>query len=182
MMNEKKTAIPSYEPTAQERSIPVIYAPEEVGNVILELIKPIMTSIGKMLENNTQALEQLSAAQSVQNDRLKALETQIRLQTPVTGKQVTYLNDAIRLRSRELLDKREISDKKAVTKLGNVIRKSVLARYGISTLREVPKHEYSIALSQIVAWNNALTIRDVVNDVRRKAAEKEADTGAENDI
>lgn len=169
MMNEKKTALPSYEHVAQEGSIPAIYAPEEIGNVILELIKPIMTSIGKMLENNTQALEQLSAAQSVQNDRLKALEKQVRLQTPVTSKQVTYLNEAIRTRSRELLDKMNIEDSKSVTKLGNAIRKSVLARYGISTLREVPKHEYNIAMSQITAWNNALMIRDVVREARRVA-------------
>lgn len=169
MVNEKKTALPSYEHTAQEGIIPAISAPEEIGNVILELIKPIMASIGKMLENNTQALEQLSAAQSVQNDRLKALEKQIRLQTPVTSKQVTYLNDAIRSRARELLDKREIDDRKAVTKLGNTIRKSVLSRYGIATLREVPKHEYNIAMSQIAAWNDALMIRDVVKEARRLA-------------
>ena len=141
---------------------------EEIGTIITEMLRPVMQTIGKLLENNTAALEQLSAAQSVQNDRLAALEKQIRLQTPVTSKQVTYLNDAIRARSRELLDKKGIDDKKAVTKLGNQIRKAVLSRYGISGIREIPKHEYGVAMSQINMWNDVLAVRDVVRDTNNR--------------
>ena len=47
-------------------------------------------------EHNAQALEQLAGAQKVQNDRLEALEKQIRLNTLVTPQQVRYMNDAIR--------------------------------------------------------------------------------------
>lgn len=137
-----------------------------VANVMNQLMRPILESIGTMLKNNTAALEQLSAAQSVQNDRMEALEKQIRLQTKVDGKMAGYLNEAIRGRSRELLDKRGISEKKAVTKLGNAIRKAVLMRYGISSLRDVPKHEYNVALNLIGMWNDVLTVRDVVNEAR----------------
>lgn len=146
----------------------VFVDPGEIGNIIAELIKPVMKTIGKLLENNTAALERLAATQSVQNDRLEALEKQIRLQTLVSSKQVTYLNDAIRQRSRELLDKREVDDKKAVTKLGNAIRKAVLSRYGVSNLREIPKHEYQVAMSQIGIWNDALMVRDVAKDARTR--------------
>jgi len=142
---------------------------DALGGIITELLRPVMQTIGKMLENNTAALEQLSAAQSVQNDRLSALEKQIRLQTPVSGKQVSYLNDAIRARARELLDKRDVDDSKATVKLGNCIRKAVLSRYGVSTLREVPKHEYNVAMQQIGMWNDALTVRDVVKEARSRA-------------
>ena len=141
---------------------------DSLGQIVAELMRPLMQTVGQLLENNTAALEQLSTAQSIQNDRLEALEKQIRLQTPVSSKQVTYLNDAIRSRSRELLDKREIDDKKAVTKLGNQIRKAVLSRYGISSLREIPKHEYNVAMSQIGMWNDALAVRDVVKDARSR--------------
>lgn len=151
--------------------------PEGVGEIIAQALRPVMEAVGKLLENNTAALEQLSSAQSVQNDRLKALEMQIRLQTPVTGKQVSYINDAIRARARELLDKRQIDDAKATTKLGNAIRKAVLSRYGVSTLREVPKHEYNIALQQIGMWNDALTVRDVVKEARERADEMPAPAG-----
>ena len=148
-----------------------IITPEVLGSVITELMRPVMQTFAKMLENNTAALEQLSSAQSIQNDRLEALEKQIRLQTKVDGKQVSYLNDAIRQRSRELLNKREIDEKKAVTKLGNHIRRAVLARYGVSTLRDVPKHEYGVAMQQIGIWNNALLVGDVVKEARERVRE-----------
>lgn len=152
------------EQAGQVPAVPI----DSLGQIVAELMRPLMQTVGQLLENNTAALEQLSTAQSIQNDRLEALEKQIRLQTPVSSKQVTYLNDAIRSRSRELLDKREIDDKKAVTKLGNQIRKAVLSRYGISSLREIPKHEYNVAMSQIGMWNDALAVRDVVKDARSR--------------
>ena len=153
----------------------ILVDPNSLGQIVAEIISPVMKTIGKLLENNTAALEQLSSAQSVQHDRLEALEKQIRLQTLVTSKQVYYLNDAIRMRARELLDKRSVSDKKAITKLGNLIRKSVLARYGVSSLRDVPKHEYNVALSQIGMWNDILSVRTVAAQFRNNA-EMEADT------
>lgn len=161
-------------PEAKEDAKGVVVDSNTLGQIITELISPVMKTIGKMLENNTAALEQLSAAQSVQNDRLEALEKQIRLQTLVTNKQVYYLNDAIRMRARELLDKRSVNDKKAITKLGNLIRKSVLARYGISSLRDIPRHEYNVALSQIGMWNDILSVRTVAAQFRN-TAEMEAD-------
>lgn len=153
----------------------ILVDPNSLGQIVAEIISPVMKTIGKLLENNTAALEQLSSAQSVQNDRLEALEKQIRLQTLVTSKQIYYLNDAIRMRARELLDKRSVSDNKAITKLGNLIRKSVLARYGVSSLRDVPKHEYNVALSQIGMWNDILSVRTVAAQFRNNA-EMEADT------
>ena len=153
----------------------ILVDPNSLGQIVAEIISPVMKTIGKLLEYNTAALEQLSSAQSVQNDRLEALEKQIRLQTLVTSKQVYYLNDAIRMRARELLDKRSVSDNKAITKLGNLIRKSVLARYGVSSLRDVPKHEYNVALSQIGMWNDILSVRTVAAQFRNNA-EMEADT------
>ena len=174
----------AYEAERLEHALPVkekegnngiLVDPNSLGQIVAEIISPVMKTIGKLLENNTAALEQLSSAQSVQNDRLEALEKQIRLQTLVTSKQVYYLNDAIRMRARELLDKRSVGDKKAITKLGNLIRKSVLARYGVSSLRDVPKHEYNVALSQIGMWNDILSVRTVAAQFRNNA-EMEADT------
>lgn len=156
--------------SARRESGAILVTPEVLSGVVKELLQPVMQSMAKILENNTAALEQLSSAQSVQNDRLEALERQIRLQTKVDSKQASYLNNAIRQRSRELLSKREIEDRKAITKLGNHIRKAVLARYGISSLRDVPKHEYTVAMQQIEIWNNALLVGDVVKDARERMA------------
>ena len=109
------------------------------------------------------------SAQTVQNERMAALEKQIRLQTPVTNKQVAYLNDAIRARARVLLNEESVRDGRATTKLGNAIRKAVLMRYGISSLREVPRHEYNVALNQIGLWNDALTVWDVGKEAKDRA-------------
>ena len=87
---------------------------------------------------------------------------------------MTYLNDAIRQRARLLLDKKGIEDKKAITKLGNMIRKSVLSRHGIGNIREIPKHEYSVDMSYIGTWNDVLAVHDVVKDAKIRA-EKEGD-------
>ena len=149
----------------------VIITPEILGSVITQLMQPVMQTIGKMLENNTAALEQLSAAQSIQNDRLEALEKQIRLQTKVDGKQVGYLNDAIRRKSRRTLQGWEIDDDKAVRQLGNRIRKAVLARYGVSTLRDVPKHEYNVAMQQIEMWSDVFDVSDIVKEARERIKE-----------
>lgn len=137
-----------------------------------EIMRPMMQAIGKMLEKNVEAMERLAATQTIQNDRLEALEKQIRLQTPITPKQAQYLNDAIRSKARELLDKRGLADnKKAVTKLGNAIRKDVLARYGIAGLREITRHEYNVAMNQIDMWSKALTIMDIVREARERGEE-----------
>lgn len=157
----------------------LVVSPEALGNMVTELMRPVMQTIGKMLENNTAALEQLSAAQSVQNDRLEALERQIRLQTPVSSKQVSYMNDAIRARARELLDKRGIDDAAATKKLGNAIRKAVLARYGISGLREIPRHEYSVVISQISGWSDMLAVRDIAREARGRMDVAMQDKGGE---
>ena len=80
---------------------------------------------------------------------------------------MNYLNDAIRERARGQLEKYGYSDdKKTVTKLGNAIRRAVLARYGVASLREIPKHEYTVAMSQIGMWSNALTVRDIVKEAK----------------
>ena len=154
----------------EDRSI-AVFTPEQakvLPALIRQMMGPIVETMSKLLEHNAQALEQLAGAQKVQNDRLEALEKQIRLNPLVTPQQVRYLNDAIRVRARELLFKREVEDARAIRQLGNAVRKSVLSRYGVSALHEIPKHEYSVAMSQISMWSDALIIRDCVRTMRRQ--------------
>lgn len=141
----------------------------ELGQVIREMLSPVMESMAKFMQNNTEALERLAAAQKMQSDRMEALEKQIRLNTLVTPTQVRYLNDAIRKHARELLAKKELDDDvKAIKTLGNAIRKSIISRYGTASLREVPKHEYSVAMQQIDTWNDMLLLRDVMKEARNR--------------
>ena len=143
---------------------------EVVAVVLRDIMGPLMESIGKMLKHNTEAMEQIAAAQSLTSQRISDLEKRVRLQTPMSRTQEKYISDAIRARARELLDARGFSeDKKAVTKLGNAIRRSVLTRWGVSSLREAPAYDYETALKQIGMWNDFMAIRDVVKEARKRA-------------
>lgn len=143
--------------------------------IIQQMMGPLVETMVTMLKNNTEALNQLAATQQIQADRLEALEKQIRLNTPVTPKQVKFLNDAIRARARELLDKRGVDDKKAISKLGTAIRKALLARYGIAAPNEIPKHEYGVAQNYIATWNDMLAVRDIVKEFRERCVKEESD-------
>ena len=150
----------------------MVLSPETVqivSVVVRDMMAPVMESIGKMLEHNTQAMEQIAAAQQITSDRIASLEKRVRLQTPMSKSQENCINGAIRARARELLDHRGFSeDKKAVTKLCGIIRKSVLARYGVGSLREAPAYDYDTAMKQVAMWNDRLAIRDVEKEARSR--------------
>ena len=140
-----------------------------VANIMNQLMRPVLESIGKLLKNNTEAMEQIAASQDVIRNRMDALEKQVRLSTPVTDRQARYIADAAREKARELLAKKDISDKKSIAKLAGIIRKKVLFRYGVGSLREIPRCEYTVAMSQIDAWNNALAVLDIVREARERS-------------
>ena len=158
---------------------------EIVSVVVRDMMAPLMESIGKMLKHNTEAMEQIAAAQQMTSQRIADLEKRMRLQTPMSRTQEKYIGDAIRARARELLDtKGYADDKKAVTKISGAIRKSVLTRWGVASLREAPAYDYETALKQIGMWNDLMAIRDVVKEARNRAddmahAERAAGVDAE---
>lgn len=142
---------------------------EIVSVVVRDMMAPIMQSIAKMLEHNTQAMEQIAAAQQMTSDRIAALEKRVRLQTPLSKSQENCINGAIRARARELLDAHgHADDKKAVTKLCGIIRKAVLARYGVSSLREAPAYDYETTMNQVKMWRDVFAIRDVEKEARAR--------------
>ena len=64
-------------------------ATQVVASVVSEIMKPLLESIGTMLKNNTEAMEQIATSQDVIRNRMEALEKQVRLQTPVTDRQAS---------------------------------------------------------------------------------------------
>lgn len=140
-----------------------------------DTVRQILTPI---IEPVARALEQLAAAQAVQSDRMEALERAVRLNTPVTAVQVKYLNAAIRARATALLEKRGIADRKAVQKIAAAIRKALLIRQGVAQIREIPRHEYQVSMTQIDGWQDAMLIMEVLREVRMRDAEMDV-AGAE---
>lgn len=145
-----------------------------ISAIVQEIMTPVMENIGLILERNNQAMERIAATQQALTDRISDLEKQVRLKTPMSRAQEKYINDAIRAKARELLEAKGVAnDTKAVTRLGAAIRKSVLSRYGVNSLREAPSYDYETCLSQVKIWNDMLVVRDVVSEARRRAEDRQ---------
>lgn len=143
--------------------------PELLGSMIQSMLAPIMDTMTQFMTRSIETFDKLAAAQKVQNDRMEALEKQIRLNTLVTPTQCKYINDALRKRARELLSQFGFEqDSKAVNTLSAAIRKEIVMRYGIGKLNEIPKHEYPVVLQQIATYNDVLTQRDIVRNARKR--------------
>ena len=111
-----------------------------VSVMMQQMLAPVMENMGKILERNNQAMERIAATQQMMTTRISDLEKQVRLKTPLSRAQENYVNNAVRARARELLESRGYNDdKKAVTKLGGMIRNSdTLTRSGIPLLKDIP--------------------------------------------
>lgn len=143
---------------------------QAISIAVQGIVAPVMEQIGKILERNSQAMERIAASQQLMSARISELEKQVRLKTPMSRSQERHLNDAIRQRAREILDGKGYGDdKKAVNRLAGMIRKSVLARYGVDSLREAPAYDYDVAMEQAGSWNDLMAIRDVVKEARQRA-------------
>lgn len=156
-----------------------------ISSVVRQIMEPVMVSLGEILERHSQAMERIAATQQMMSTRISDLEKQVRLKTPMSKAQETYINGAIRERARELLDSRGFADdRKALTKLGGRIRRSVLARYGVNSLREAPAYDYETALDQVKYWNDMPAIRDVVKEAQARAdvAVEAAEPAADEDV
>lgn len=141
-----------------------------ISAMMQQMMAPVMENIGKILERNNQAMERIAATQQMMSARISDLEKQVRLKTPLSRAQEQYVNHAVRARARELLEGRGFcDDRRAVTKLGGMIRKSILERYGVTSLREAPAYDYETALDHVKYWNNPAVIREVAKEAKERA-------------
>lgn len=165
----------------REEAAPAISAEQMqlVALAVQQMMEPVMANMCKILERNNEAMERIAATQQMMSTRISDLEKQVRLKTPMSRSQENCINSEIRAKARELLDSRGYADdKKAVTKLGGMIRKSILTRYGVDSLREAPAYDYETALDQIKYWNDIPAIREVVKGAQER--EKKALEAAES--
>ena len=167
----------------QDMTMPAISAEQMqmVSMAVQQMMEPVMANMCKILERNNEAMERIAATQQMMTSRISELEKQVRLKTPMSRAQENCINGEIRAKARELLDSRGYADdRKAVTKLGGMIRKSILTRYGVDSLREAPAYDYETALDQIKYWKDIPAIREVVKGAleREKKALEDAERAA----
>jgi hypothetical protein len=139
---------------------------DQVSAIASQLFAPLM----QLVAHNTQALEQVGAALTANASRLEELERHQRLQTPVSQMQVRYINEAIKKKACAILGKRTLPEELTVgiylKKLVNVMRRDILIRYGVASLREIPKCEYSVVLSQIDMWADVIVVQRIITENR----------------
>lgn len=139
--------------------IPLESLPQETRQIVI----PIVQQFGAMMEK-------IAAENHMMSQRITELEKQVRLQKPLSRTQESYVNSAIRKRAKELLDEKGCGDdRKAVTKLGGLIRKSILARYGVGSLREAPAYDYETALEEAATWMNFVELKKIAKEARERA-------------
>lgn len=137
-----------------------------IAQVVQNVVAPVFKTLADMVSQNAQALERFAALQAQQNARMEQLERQMRLNTPATTQQVRYLNGAVRDRAKVLLWDKGVEDGAAAKKLGRAIRKSVLMRYGVSAMNEIPKCEYGVCMDLIANWLDVRMVREIINEVK----------------
>lgn len=153
---------------------PTSIVPQE-GMGALDVVRPLMEAFSNLLAGNHDALVQVAKAIEMQNERMAALERAVKRRLPVTPVQARYMNEAIRNRTHALLDGKDGIDSKAYTKLARAIRRDVMVRCGVGSLRDMPDHEYSVSMDQIRMWSDALVIRNVIREARDRVEAAMAD-------
>lgn len=86
------------------------------------------------------------------NERMAALEREVRLLAKVTPAQANAIHEAIRSRAAEICAQyRAEGCEKAAA---NAIRRAVRLTTGISSVRDLPRCEYSVAMDQVRMWDD----------------------------
>lgn len=136
---------------------------------IQEIMRPIMEGISEILRRNAEQMEQIAGAMEAQKDRLDRLERETMLKMPLQGKRAGYVNEAMRNRAAELLEKRNTDDAAARRKLTGAIRRSILAQWGAAKVADLPDIEYESIMRQTGTWMDARQIQAVVKEARDRA-------------
>lgn len=124
-----------------------------VGQGTYQIVKPLI----ELVQQN--AAEQREA-QQLTNERIDALEKQMRYNTPVTPVQVKYIKAEIKERSAAILEEKSIS-KRGARDMSAAIKKELLKEFGVSCVNEIPKCDYRLAMDWIGAWMNPKVVRAI---------------------
>ena len=105
-----------------------------------------------LMEDLRQTLGALANMVRTTNERMGALEEQVRLLTKVTPAQARAIHEAVRDRAAQQCQMWRIpGQEKAVA---NAIRKAVRLHTGISSMKELPRCDYQVVMRQIQMWDD----------------------------
>lgn len=93
------------------------------------------------------------------NERMAALENEVRRLTKVTPAQANELNAAMRRRAAEICEKRRLPGCEKETL--RAIRRAVRETCAISGARDLPRCDYKIAMMRVEMWDDFKVIREI---------------------
>ena len=105
-----------------------------------------------LFEELRQALGAMASMMRTTNERMGALEEQVRLLTKVTPAQTRAIHEGIRRRAEELCQMwRAAGHEKTVA---NAIRRAVRLSTGTSSMKDLPRCDYPVVMRQIQLWDD----------------------------
>lgn len=120
----------------------------------------MIAALREVVQEFQGAMQIMAMNQQAMARKLDELEREVRWSVPVTQKQAKLLNEQIKSRAEELCAKAGRKDKETVKRLSRVIRKSLLIRYGVSSVKDIPKIEYPVAVQAAAKWFEIYAIRE----------------------
>lgn len=126
---------------------------------ILKLAADMMTECRNQIAECAQM-------QRIMAEHIEALEREMKRSQPITSLQNREIVKAVKARSIALLEKKGVSDAKAVTAVSKMIKKALFIRYGIDRTNDLPKCEFEVAVRFIELWDDSVEVRRIVKKYR----------------
>lgn len=106
------------------------------------------------------------------NERMTALEKEVRLLTKVTGAQASEIGKAIRERAAALCTERKLPPE-ADKPIAAAIRREIRLTTGVEAVRDIPRCEYQVILRRVQLWDDYKAIKAIRAKVEARNGAKE---------
>lgn len=126
-----------------------------------EQVQQMMQAVAQM----ARGINDLALMLRTTNERMDALEKEVRRLTKVTPAQAKAINAAIKDRAAVLCDTHHAEGFDRT--VSAAIRKHLKLGCGISSIRELPRSDYALAMQRIEIWDDYRMIRELRNKNRR---------------
>ncbi len=125
--------------------------------MVIQNPTPTEAALLKRLEDCAVVMRGMADMLRTTNERMGALEHEVRMLTKVTPAQATAINAAIRERAGTLCIAYRASgcEKQAAA----AIRKAIRQTMGAQAVRELPRCQYELVLKQVAMWDDYKTMK-----------------------
>ena len=113
----------------------------------------VIAALGEMNRRQSEQLCQMALQIRTMSELVDELRKEVRALEKITPMQVTELNALLRKRGKELCDEYGLIDRE--TKVNSYIRAAVKAEFGISSMKELCRSDFTLCKSLITMWEDS---------------------------